>query len=292
VRPAYGGGSHLDRFGSIPGNWLCFPRRGIEAMSHTCPCAGWHRQGPRPWRWSCRVPPAGIGFVLPRAIDCTIHHRFFPAKHLPFFLVRPELALFVQHPTACAPGPAGHIGFVWRICPVLLPPPSCRPDTPARPGLASFRAFALRPPVPPGTAGNWLCFPKRGIEAMSHTCPRAGWHRQGRRPWRWSCRVPPAGIGFVLLRAIDCTIHHKFFPAKHLPLLLPWPELGLFGAIDRESRGARGENPIPRPRPGWRELALFPEAGHRGDVAPFVRPVPGPAKPGRIGFVLHNSTLG
>jgi hypothetical protein len=79
-----------------------------------------------------------IGFVLPRPIGCSINHNPFPAKHLPFFLPRRELALFVQHPTACAPAPPGTLGL--------------------------FGAFALcssrRRPVPqiPQVAPVWLRF--------------------------------------------------------------------------------------------------------------------------------------
>jgi hypothetical protein len=61
-----------------------------------------------------------------------------------------------------------------------------REGRPAPPGkLGSFRAFPLVP-RPPGPAGNWVRFPKRGIEVMSHN-----W--LGRRP---AC--PPSQIGFVL----------------------------------------------------------------------------------------------
>ena len=58
------------------------------------------------------------------------------------------------------------------------------------------------------SAGNWLCFARSGSAATAplarpapvlsrrgreigfvwRACPRGGWQRQGRRPWRWSCR--------------------------------------------------------------------------------------------------------
>jgi hypothetical protein len=56
-----------------------------------------------------------------------------------------------------------------------------------------------------------------------------GWHRQGRRLWRWSS-VPPKQIGFVSHDTLSqgtgptetgfvCTINHNSFPARYLPFL-------------------------------------------------------------------------
>jgi hypothetical protein len=126
--------------------------------------------------------------------------------------------------------------------------------------LASFCAFAPRPasprPHPPRRSRELgsFCIIDSGIPAgpppigfVCTTSHRPLWHKLGlfgaSRPSDSSAgssagRVPPGGIGFVLPRPVDCTINHDSFAAKPLP--------------------------IPT---AWRELALFPEAGHRGDVA-------------------------
>ncbi len=120
-------------------------------------------------------------------------------------------------------------------------------------------------------SGNWLCFPKRGIEAMPHDSLWPIGFVSHIRPSR--CRPGFLklalfrtsnftlqtsnffSIGFVLLRPIGCTIHHNSFLAEHLPLLFPLPKLGLFGAIDRSRRPAR-RTPPRRPASGsWVRLA-------------------------------------
>ncbi len=108
--------------------------------------------------------PAGrgseIGFVLPRPVNCAMYHKSFPAKHLSVLLVRRELGLFVQHPSARAPpGPA------WNWV-----------RFPKRGIEAMSRDWPLRPPPPgPGAASvarNWLRFAQR-IPAETQVCRHA-----------------------------------------------------------------------------------------------------------------------
>ncbi len=89
-------------------NWLSFAR--------FAPAGGPGRLGPRPFsdtrcqigfvlhkrsarRRSVANPQSairnrGIGFVLPRPIECSIHHNSLLTKHLPFLLLRRKLASF------------------------------------------------------------------------------------------------------------------------------------------------------------------------------------------------------
>jgi hypothetical protein len=141
-----------------------------------------------------------------RPIECTIHHNSFPTKHLPFFWVRRQLALFVQHPTARAPGPAGQIGFVWRICPVLVPPPSCPPDTPARPGLALFRRIALQTPPGPPEIG-FVCTTEPG------TAGRIGFVCTAARRRPHAAAAGPATPPWLL--CLQSAIRNAYGPCRH-----------------------------------------------------------------------------
>jgi hypothetical protein len=118
--------------------------------------------------------------------------------------------------------------------------------------------------------------PALAAHAYSRT-RRANWVCFARSFRPVTARLPQ--IGFVLPMPMKCTIHHKFFLAKHLPLLFPLPKLGLFGAIDRESRGVRGEPRSPGRVPaGGNWLCFVQSAPDRNG---------GVSRPSRIGFVLR-----
>ena len=98
------------------------------------------------------------------------------------------------------------------------------------------------------------------IGFVSHSKPRPNWvclyKPPGPRP---ADRVPPAPpeIGFVFSRSIACSILHKSFSTKYLPVLPPAQELALFCTF--WSRGAgMGNFAGPRPfLPAPGKLALF-----------------------------------
>jgi hypothetical protein len=114
--------------GAVPRNWLCFPKRGIEAMSHDFPLLD--VLSPR-----YSILPK-FGFVS-RSGASRRCRTFCPATHVPAAPSRPA--------------PPG-IGFVLHDCPSTLRglgvPSASSGQAPARhsPKLGLFRTF--RPPVP------------------------------------------------------------------------------------------------------------------------------------------------
>jgi hypothetical protein len=115
----------------------------------------------------CPILPR-FGFVLPGPIECSIHHNSFPRTHLPFLVLRRELALF-------------------RTIGTSLGAPS--PDVPSCPSLALFRTIGPDVPhpsgfVPPGLGRGW--WNDRTVERWGIS---AAGHRLG---------APLRAIGFVL----------------------------------------------------------------------------------------------
>jgi hypothetical protein len=177
---------HRHRFGTVsvvsvsqwcvfrtPPNWVRFAHS-PRPMSARLPQIGFV---PHVWLPGNADLPIGIvvriGFVLPRPIGCTIHHNSFPAKHLPFFLPRRELALFgAVVPRRALPATRAPVwlpGPNW-LClahlPCARPTAVLSPRHPACPGLALFPeaghrgdvAHLLLVPRPAGMAGDWLRF--------------------------------------------------------------------------------------------------------------------------------------
>jgi hypothetical protein len=279
VWPAYGGGFHLHRFGSISDNWLCSARwpHGSRPSGHVPPgVAGnwlcfadpvrrahttqiffckdfssnsaltkigfvWRRSptAPRPpspvpaavaGNWLCfaQAPArAGggrsvpnpqsairnrrIGFVLPRPIGCPIHHNPFPAKHLPFFLPRRELALFVQLPLAQGQErgarPHRELGLFGAFAP--RPPPRRHGQE-----LGSFCTFrpsedAADRSTPPRCPawGNWLRF--AGLLTPERRRPQHGLRPQPKCSSTTNCTndtnaICSAVLFIRVIRAIRC----------------------------------------------------------------------------------------
>ncbi len=105
----------------------------------------------------------------------------------------------------------------------------------------------------------------------------------GRR--NWLCSVD------ALIRAI----HHNSFLTKCLSRLSLRGNWLCFAQLTGRPERREG-TPVSKPRPGRRELALFPEAGHRGDIARSGSAVTAPLPPAghrlggplrAIGFVLR-----
>ncbi len=120
-----------------------------------------------------------------------------------------------------------------------------------------------RPPPAAWLTGNWVCFPKRGIEAMSHD-----WLQP--RP-----RAHPAGqIGFVFHSRKAGSSSHNSFSAMSLSSLSALWKLGLFV---QHASSPRPRSTGPPDTPAYASLALFCT----------LRP-PGPRPTGEIGFVLRN----
>ena len=142
------------------GNWVRFAHLSLVPRSgHVPPGGAGHRLG---------APLRAIGFVFPMPLVGTIHHNSFPSKHLPFVSLEGKLGLFGaigarEGPASEVPRPVptrariGRLGSFFTIGPSLARHP---PDVPFCPSLALFRTIVPRPPplVPPGRAGNWVCF--------------------------------------------------------------------------------------------------------------------------------------
>jgi hypothetical protein len=171
------------------GNWLCFARSPLVRRAPSHPA------------------PPGIGFVL----------HIFPSRSPGVSAGRAELALFG------AIAPMGRVGLAPPIPPgrrklglfgTLGPP---RPAGDSR-ELGSF--CTIRRSRRACLAQDWVCFARLasprarpgGELALFRTigptarlplfrdCPGDGWHRQGRRSWRWSS--PPADGKLGSFRAI------------------------------------------------------------------------------------------
>ncbi len=176
-------------------------------------------------------------------MGCTIYHNSFSTKHLPLLLLARELALF-RTAGPRTPARLSQIGFVLHI----------RPRS--------------RGPVPPGPAGNWLCFAQR---APGHQpgLPRIGFVLHIRPSSQ--CPVPagPAGrIGFVL-----CIFRS--------PGTCPVCESGRIGFVLHSSPSAD-----PAFREGGAKLALFVQPALEGPEATGARAAGGPHGRGAAGGKL------
>jgi hypothetical protein len=109
--------------------------------------------------------------------------------------------------------------------------------------------FPIRSYPPLGPSRNWVCLynrlgaadrpvgvpppvrPQSAIEALAlFGAIRLSDSSTGDSP-AYARPGPGPQIGFVFPKPVPWTIHHKSFPANHLPFALPWPQLGLFGAF-------------------------------------------------------------
>jgi hypothetical protein len=149
-------------------NWVCFARFASED------------------RPSCRL--SEIGFVLPRSIECAIHHNSFPDKPLPLMSLRCELALFRTIRSAqlglfvqLAPGKAGRP----RDSPSVSNPQCCHPRL--YPGAAIRQLRRRRTPVARCRSGN----------------------PQSRDRVRFCSRLPPTGYSFWLFLMSLPLSNHK-----------------------------------------------------------------------------------
>ncbi len=119
---------------------------------------------------------------------------------------------------------------------------------------------------------------------------------------------PCRQIGFVLAEPFACTVYHKSFSTKHLPLLMLRWKLASFGAIDPAGT-SRLRPPAPIPGRAGGKLASFctfnaTQLGSFRTIGQFVSLFTPQASPklgsfcafgpldprptGEIGFVLHN----
>ncbi len=129
-------------------------------------------------------------------------------------------------------------------------------------------AHLSRVPNPPGSAGDWVRFPKRGIEARLHVRPSQG------------PALPVGRAELGLFGAIAPACGMGFCPPGNADL-----SIGVRAGI-----GFVCTTPRAPPGPGGklgsfcatsaRRLGLFPETGHRGDVAYSV--CQGPDRPAKL----------
>jgi hypothetical protein len=196
-----------------------------------------------PQPWACRNSGMGIlpmiGFVLQ---DLSSACRLFSVASF----VQIGFVFHRHSPLTFSPNPFSgkHLVSTSRPCKLALfrtkrSPMRHHPDPPASPSLALFCTIARRPSPPAALSRLTELGLFRTIAPASHALGTSS------RP------VPPE-IGFVSPVLFAGPLNHNAFSANHLPFVLLWPKLGLFGAeaqgTGAERAGVTSLTPIPETR--------------------------------------------
>ncbi len=251
------GSGHPRPFPARRADWVRFPKRGIEAMSHD-----WHRAGMLEcWNngivecWVFHVPTNCPELGLFRTSNFTLQ----TSSKIGFVCTTPHV------PRPPGPGPPGfarklalffQCSLQVRSAITPFPQTTCASSCRGKNWVCLARSPSSQcpaGPVPAGGAGHRLGAPLRAIGFVLHDWPLPG------VPAPRYPILPKFGFVFPVLFAGQ--LSHNPFPANHLPFALPWPKLGLF--VQQKPLVPRPSGPAQRGVAG--QLALFPtNLHHRG----------------------------